>query len=215
VAALLLALLVIAFKASTGPDPFIGPAAVAATLLFGGGCALLAKGRPLTALTACAALAGPLLILRLLRPELLQNALWGFFALGLSLCALGLLRLLRRESSSRDGADIAGFGAGVTAALLLAVAGHDLPPDELVSGVWLLAAGGLLLAGVKLPDKALRFAGLLLLTATTLKVFLIDAAALDGILRILSFLGLGIALIGIGKLYAKVLSAERRPAAQS
>jgi hypothetical protein len=213
VAALLLALLLIAFEASTGPDPFIGPAAVAATLLFGGGCALLAKGRPLTALTACAALAGPLTILRLLRPELLQHALWGVLALALALCALGLLRLLRRESSGRDGTDIAGFAAGVTAALLLAVAGHDLLPNELVSGVWLVASGGLLLAGVRLPDKALRFAGLLLLTATTLKVFLIDAAELDGILRILSFLGLGIALIGIGKLYAKVLSAERRPAA--
>jgi uncharacterized membrane protein len=184
-------------------------------LLFGGGCALLAKGRPLTALTACAALAGPLTILRLLRPELLQHALWGVLALALALCALGLLRLLRRESPSRDGADIAGFAAGVTAALLLAVGGHDLLPNELVSGVWLVTAGGLLLAGVKLPDKALRFAGLLLLTATTLKVFLIDAAELDGILRILSFLGLGIALIGIGKLYAKVLSAERRPAGAS
>jgi len=211
-AALLLALLLIAFKASTGPDPFIGPAAVAATLLFGGGCALLAKGRPLTALIACAALAGPLLILRLLRPELLQPALWGCLALALVLCALALLRLLRRGAPSGDGTDIAGFGAGVTAALLLAMAGHDLSPNELVSGVWLVAAGGLLVAGVKLPDKALRFAGLLLLTATTLKVFLVDAAELDGILRILSFLGLGIALIGIGKLYAKVLNAERRPA---
>jgi uncharacterized membrane protein len=66
----------------------------------------------------------------------------------------------------------------------------------------------LLLAGIRLPDKALRLAGLVLLTATTLKVFLVDASALAGLLRILSFLGLGLALIGIGRLYSKVLDAE-------
>jgi uncharacterized membrane protein len=72
----------------------------------------------------------------------------------------------------------------------------------------LLLSITLLLGGMRLPDKALRVAGLLLLTATTLKVFLVDASALEGVLRILSFLGLGIALIGIGKLYTAVLNAE-------
>ncbi|MGE0178283.1 MAG: DUF2339 domain-containing protein, partial [Sphingomonas sp.] len=66
----------------------------------------------------------------------------------------------------------------------------------------------LLLAGIRLPDKALRVAGLGLLTATMLKVFLVDAAALTGILRILSFLGLGVVLIGIGRLYGPILRAE-------
>jgi uncharacterized membrane protein len=75
-----------------------------------------------------------------------------------------------------------------------------------VAGV--LLSGVLLIAGVRLPDKALRLAGLLLLTATTLKVFLNDASALEGLLRILSLLGLGAALIGIGKLYGTVLHAE-------
>jgi uncharacterized membrane protein len=76
----------------------------------------------------------------------------------------------------------------------------------------LLLSIALLLAGIRLADKALRLAGLVLLTATTVKVFWIDAAALEGVLRILSFLVLGIALIGIGKLYTKVLDAEARPA---
>jgi uncharacterized membrane protein len=62
---------------------------------------------------------------------------------------------------------------------------------------------------VRIGDKALRLAGLALLTATALKVFLVDADALEGVLRILSFLGLGVALIGIGKLYGTVLRAER------
>jgi uncharacterized membrane protein len=75
----------------------------------------------------------------------------------------------------------------------------------------LLLSIALLLAGIRLPDKALRLAGLVLLTAMTLKVFLIDASALEGILRILSFLVLGVALIGIGKLYTAVLDAEAKP----
>ena len=66
----------------------------------------------------------------------------------------------------------------------------------------------LLVAGIRLPDKALRLAGLLLLTATILQVFLVDASELEGILRILSFLGLGIALIGIARIYGPVLRAE-------
>ncbi|HEY0027932.1 MAG TPA: DUF2339 domain-containing protein [Allosphingosinicella sp.] len=78
----------------------------------------------------------------------------------------------------------------------------------------LLLSIALLLAGIRLPDKALRLAGLALLTATICKVFLIDAAALEGLLRILSFLGLGVALIGIGKLYGTVLRAEA-PAARA
>jgi uncharacterized membrane protein len=82
----------------------------------------------------------------------------------------------------------------------------------------LLLSVALMLGGIRLPDKALRVAGLGLLTATICKVFLVDAAALEGLLRILSFLGLGVALIGIGKLYAAVLRAEApaaRPAAEA
>ena len=69
-------------------------------------------------------------------------------------------------------------------------------------GAWLAAllalAIGWLAIGIKTGLAILRLAGLALLTVVTLKVFLIDAAALVGVLRILSFMGLGIALIGIG-----------------
>ncbi|MBV9931359.1 MAG: DUF2339 domain-containing protein [Alphaproteobacteria bacterium] len=77
----------------------------------------------------------------------------------------------------------------------------------------LLLSIALLVAGIRIPDKAVRLAGLLLLSATAAKVFLVDAAKLEGVLRILSFLGLGIALIGIGKLYGAVLNAEAGPRA--
>jgi uncharacterized membrane protein len=41
-------------------------------------------------------------------------------------------------------------------------------------------------------------------------VFLIDAAALTGLLRIGSFLGLGIALIGIGWAYGRVMGVAAK-----
>ncbi|MBV8685818.1 MAG: DUF2339 domain-containing protein [Alphaproteobacteria bacterium] len=83
------------------------------------------------------------------------------------------------------------------------------------SAAGLLLSIALLLSGIRLPDKALRLAGLVLLTATAGKVFLVDAAALEGVLRIVSFLGLGVALILIGMLYTKVLNAEAAPAADA
>lgn len=65
--------------------------------------------------------------------------------------------------------------------------------------------------GISSGQHDLRLAGLGLLTLTTLKVFLVDAAALDGLLRILSFLGLGVALIAIGWAYSRFLA---RPVTQ-
>ena len=47
-----------------------------------------------------------------------------------------------------------------------------------------------------------------LLTLTTLKVFLLDMAELDGALRPLSFIGLGVVLLGIGRLYQTVLKSD-------
>jgi uncharacterized membrane protein len=65
--------------------------------------------------------------------------------------------------------------------------------------------------GISRGSKLLRVAGLVLLTVVTLKVFLIDAAALTGLLRILSFLGLGIALIGIGWAYGRLMGLGKKP----
>ena len=69
----------------------------------------------------------------------------------------------------------------------------------------LLLSVALLLWGWRRGDRPIRVAGLALLTATIVKVFAVDAAALEGILRILSFAGLGAALIGMGKLYGTIL----------
>lgn len=67
--------------------------------------------------------------------------------------------------------------------------------------------------GITAEVYDLRIAGLALLTSVTFKVFLVDAAALDGLLRILSFLALGVALIGISWAYSRFLARPAAPEA--
>ncbi len=205
-AALLVALALIAGKAAVTEDPLVPWAAAVTTLYFSlSSLHAAATGRSAAALTACAALAGPLLILRLFLPDLLARPAYGALALSLAIAALALLWFVKTRSAKRERSGPGDFGAAGTATLLAAVGAYDLVSADILSGAWLLLAVALLLGGVRLADKALRVAGLALLTITVFKVFLIDAAELEGLLRILSFLGLGIALIGIGLLYGKVL----------
>jgi uncharacterized membrane protein len=208
---LVLALILLLVKAPIDSDPSVPWMGATITLMFAGvSIPLSTRDRVLRTLTACGALAGPILILRLLRTELLSPLGWGLAAALLAAAALALLWLHRKDSAGRKMPDSAMVAAGATAALLLALAGYDLTTRDFVSATWLVLALALVAAGIRIPDKALRLAGLVLLTATILKVFLLDAAELRGVLRILSFLALGIALIGMGKLYGTVLRAERK-----
>jgi uncharacterized membrane protein len=208
---LVLALVLLLVKAPIDRDPTVPWVAAAITLMFAGvSIPLSTRDRVLRTLTACGALVGPILILRLLRPETLSPLGWGLAAAALAAAALALLWLHRQDSAGRKMPDSALVAAGATAALLLAMAGYDLTARDFVSATWLVTALALVAAGIRIPDKALRLAGLILLTATILKVFILDAAELQGVLRILSFLGLGVALIAMGKLYGTVLRAERK-----
>ena len=129
----------------------------------------------------------------------------------LALAAGALVVALRLRSPRSRADDLALLVAGAGVAILGAAAINDLAPYDLVTVGWLALAAAFIAAGIRLPEKALRLAGLLLLTATILQApSSIDAAALDGLLRILSFLVLGIALIGIGRAYGPLLRAERK-----
>jgi uncharacterized membrane protein len=71
------------------------------------------------------------------------------------------------------------------------------------SAVW-LALGIMLLAfGLWRGSREVRLASGLFVAAAVLKVFLYDLAQLEGVLRALSFIGLGGVLIGIGLVYQK------------
>jgi uncharacterized membrane protein len=69
---------------------------------------------------------------------------------------------------------------------------------------------GLLVAGVRGGSYALRAASGALIAIAVAKVFLFDMSNLEGVLRALSFIGLGAVLIGIGLFYQRLM---RRAAA--
>ena len=79
------------------------------------------------------------------------------------------------------------------------------------SAVWLSLGIALLAYGLWRKSVEVRIASALFIVLSVLKVFLMDLAGLDGILRALSFIGLGGVLIGIGLVYQKYVFA--RPAA--
>jgi uncharacterized membrane protein len=58
-------------------------------------------------------------------------------------------------------------------------------------------------------QRAIRLAALSIIGLVTAKAFLIDMAGLDGLWRVLSFLGLGLALIALGGAYRRF--AGRQP----
>jgi uncharacterized membrane protein len=67
--------------------------------------------------------------------------------------------------------------------------------------VWLAFALSLFVAGLKLARQNVRYAGLAVMVLVVLKVFLADLSDLSGLLRVFSFIGLGLSLVGIGWLY--------------
>ncbi|MGQ3290716.1 MAG: DUF2339 domain-containing protein [Shinella sp.] len=82
------------------------------------------------------------------------------------------------------------------------------PETYTYSVIWLLLGVLLLVVGSKVDSKSIRLASAGLVLIAVIKVFLIDMANLEGILRALSFIGLGAVLIGIGLFYQKILSGK-------
>ena len=80
------------------------------------------------------------------------------------------------------------------------------------SFVWLLFGIALLVGGMVFKVRELRIGSAAVMMLTAAKVFLIDMSALEGILRALSFVGLGAVLIGMGLVYQRVLSRDEAPA---
>jgi uncharacterized membrane protein len=77
------------------------------------------------------------------------------------------------------------------------------------SAVWLAFALVLLAYGVWRQSREARLGSAVFLVLTVLKVFLLDLAGLEGLLRALSFIGLGLVLIGVGLVYQKLVFRPR------
>ncbi len=87
------------------------------------------------------------------------------------------------------------------------------PENYSYSAVWLLFALTLLAAGITARVAQLRYASLAVLVLVVLKVFLIDLSDLEGLLRVASFLGLGLCLVGIGFIYQRFVHRPQEEAA--
>lgn len=73
------------------------------------------------------------------------------------------------------------------------------------SAIWLIYGAALLGMGLRFNNAAMRYASLAVVSLTVLKVFLFDMSTLTGILRVLSFFGLGIVLLAVGWLYQRLV----------
>ncbi|MXO62610.1 DUF2339 domain-containing protein [Qipengyuania oceanensis] len=115
---------------------------------------------------------------------------------------------------------LAAFGA---LTLLRQAFGGSIPFDEAVgptedllqSLTGIVLAFAFLFVGARRQERSWRVGSLVVMLIAVAKVFVFDAAGLEGLLRIASFLALGFALIGIGWLYARQLRgpvAEAGPA---
>jgi uncharacterized membrane protein len=80
------------------------------------------------------------------------------------------------------------------------------------SATWLAFGVALLLAGIALKSQPARFASAAVVMLTVGKVFLHDLAGVQGVFRALSFICLGLVLIGIGWLYQRLLFPPKRAA---
>jgi uncharacterized membrane protein len=78
--------------------------------------------------------------------------------------------------------------------------------------VWLAFGVVLLLLGILLRSPPARLASAAVILTTVLKVFILDLAGIGGVWRSLSFIGLGLVLVGIGWLYQRLLFPRRPPA---
>jgi uncharacterized membrane protein len=83
----------------------------------------------------------------------------------------------------------------------------DVRDGELyaLSVAWIGFSLALLAAGIRYASPVLRQAAFGVLLLATLKVFLIDLAGLTGLQQAGSFIGLGLALIGIGLAYQRLV----------
>jgi uncharacterized membrane protein len=76
------------------------------------------------------------------------------------------------------------------------------------SGAWLAYGIALMAAGIRLDNRPLRLTALGVVGLVCAKVFLIDMSGLTGLWRVMSFLGLGVALIALGAVHRRFVRVQ-------
>jgi len=103
-------------------------------------------------------------------------------------------------------------GVVINAALLISPTSTGFTAGHAVVTVsWTVGALVLLARGLRRP--ALRIAGLVLVAAAVAKLVLFDLVALDGVARVVAFLGVGagLVLLAAGTRYARLVAEAEQP----
>jgi uncharacterized membrane protein len=135
-------------------------------------------------------------------------------------CAVGA-RLNRAEPLSRAGAIAAalfalyGLSVGLVDAFQRQVGSRPLEDLQReaqlgLSLLWSVLGGIAFAVGIRTRQPAVRRSGLALLGLATVKVFIVDLAALDVAYRVMSLVGLGVLLLLSAFVYARQQSREAR-----
>ncbi len=168
----------------------------------------------------CVILANPFGGTRLSGPAFIDSSFVGYLLPGLF---LAFLAWLGRQRPDVFGAQLVALNRIAAIALIYFylvvqvrrsfagverfVAASITDPEHYGYSLVTLAYGvGLLAIGFRLASRETRLASALFVTLAVAKVFLMDMAALTGLWRAFSFIGLGGVLIGIGVAYQRLLS---------
>ena len=98
----------------------------------------------------------------------------------------------------------------ILASLLLAILLFYQVSGEMLTMAWAMEALALLGAGFPLRDRLQRLSGLALFMLCVLKLFLYDLRALETVNRILSFIVLGLILVGVSWVYTRFRDRLKR-----
>ena len=82
------------------------------------------------------------------------------------------------------------------------------------SAVWLVLAVGAILLGSWRQWRSCYQGGMAVLALVIIKLFLVDMSGLEGLLRVASFMGMGLALLGIAYLHQKLGALHQAPEAE-
>lgn len=148
------------------------------------------------------------------------NALLPAYALPALFCALALARAPEAHETKGAGQVVALYTLAAAFAWVTLEVRRAFHPGDIgwgrigeaemyaYSGAWLLLGALLLATGIRTARKEVRLAALAVIALTTFKVFLVDMDALVGLWRVLSFLGLGLALIALGAIYRRFVMVK-------
>ena len=162
-------------------------------------------------------LKNPLFDGALVKGGFLLNSL--FLAYFLPALVLGLIAYLGRKSRPAwflilaGGLSLIGWMIYITGMIRYGFQGAKIdlanwPEDAemyVISAAWLLTGIALLAMGIKTRRLDIRAASGAIIVLTIFKTFLVDMASLEGVLRAMSFVGLGLVLIVIGRVYQRIL----------